>query len=319
MGRLLLLVVTAQVLHLVRAGCPSGWLKNGGDCYYFQGTKTTYTQAPFYCDSLGGAFFAVPRSSSENDFIGSNVKYPSTWLAAVRPISNPRQEYGQYANYDSTTGNVGDDYTYMYPSQWKNGNCDGKRSYICESKARVGLTCTPSSYSPSLLGDTTKCFKIYYESTATFNQANDRCKSDGGQLVVFNNEVYRQDIDKAFKDLSVTSPENFTNNQFWIGYRRGDDDNSNSASFSWLDGTTRAVENWYPGYPTDSTNKNKVNCAYIFPSRWSTVSAFDAVVGKQERGYVCRKSVGAAQYAGSASLIGAARDFFLSFLQTLQS
>ena len=102
MEKLLLLVVTARILHLVRAGCPSDWVKNDGNCYYFQGTKTTYTQAPFYCDSLGGAFFAVPRSASENDFIGSNVKYAATWLAAVRPISNPRQEYGQYANYDST-------------------------------------------------------------------------------------------------------------------------------------------------------------------------------------------------------------------------
>ena len=95
------------------------------------------------------------------------------------------------------------DYTYMYPNQWKNGNCGDRRAYVCESKLRVGPICTPLTYTPSSK-ELTKCYKIYYESTATFDDAGLRCTADGAsQLVVFNTDAYRQEIVDALKRWQI--------------------------------------------------------------------------------------------------------------------
>ena len=95
------LLLLGLLCPLVWSGCPSGFVKNGGACYYFSRDTATFAQAYPFCAQAQGSLFALPKSSDENKFFGDNTNFLATWLAVSYPLSETPPRTGEgYSNYD---------------------------------------------------------------------------------------------------------------------------------------------------------------------------------------------------------------------------
>ncbi|CAG0902048.1 unnamed protein product [Darwinula stevensoni] len=304
LGYLFLLSLLAGTAY---SGCPNGWVKNSGSCYYFNADPTTFSKAAGTCRTLRSSLFVLPASRDENYFVGNNVKYSGTWVANVRP-DETRQTSGGYDNYDSATNKdpAFDDFSYMYPRQWQNGDCSLKKGFICELAPFPAAGCDP------LLGlkpaGTLKCFRIFPESQVTYGEAQAACLTKvAGKLLVVDSLTTQTAVANEMKLVVMNPTLQRTTKDFWIGLSRPNRD----GSFQWQDGTPQAnaVNDWWDGNQSPSTAGD---CAYMFPSKWATISS-DSARENTTLGVVCKGGMGSMTVSNVASVFSTLTNFFLSF------
>ncbi|CAG0897940.1 unnamed protein product [Darwinula stevensoni] len=308
LGYLFLLSLLAGTAH---SGCPNGWIKYSGSCYYFSADPTTFPKAAGVCRTSRSSLFVLPTSNDENHFVGQNVKYSGTWIANVRP-DETRQVSGGYDNYDGKVSDkYFDDYSFMYPRQWQNADCSLKKGFICEVLLPGATLALCQVIDPLLSAASTKCFRIFTESQVTYDEAVAACTTQvlggGGKLLVVDSPDTRDAVANAMKLVVMSQTVQRTTKDFWIGLRRANRD----SPFVWQDGTqqSNAVNDWWDGNQNPSGD---ANCAFMLPSKWTTVSANDARENTT-LGLVCKGSMGSMTMSNVASIFTTLTNFFRSF------
>ncbi|CAG0900921.1 unnamed protein product [Darwinula stevensoni] len=294
------LLLLGLLCPLVRSGCPSNWIKYGGACYYFSKDTATFAQAYPFCAQEQGGLFALPKSSEENKFFGDNTNFLATWLAVSYPLSLVPPRVGEgYSNYDDANNydQSNEDFVYMYPSQWKNDDCNKKKAFICEAIAPAVSGACLNNYSPlpnpAVTGVETRCYYFHTEGAVTFADAQARCTTEAAYLLSLTNANESHYINAELRARSKASLSQ--SREFWIGYTR-QQEYSTDGDFAWVDKSPRFFTDWYPGQPVANAKNDVRNCACIFPSRWTTVSANPMTDNASilKMGYVCRRGMGAA-------------------------
>lgn len=155
-----------------------------------------------------------------------------------------------------------------------NEDCDQnlKWGYCPEAKHPIKHDCEKDDYS-SLDGGQ-NCYKHYLGQDKTWDEANNMCIKDSGNLVTISN-AFDQSFLRLISYLSAAQE-----NKPWIGLKKED-----SLDYKWADKWPVDYVNWAEGSTEDSssigTNKS---CVYIEPEsgKWN-VSSCDI-----QRSFICR-------------------------------
>lgn len=96
------------------------------------------------------------------------------------------------------------------------------------------------------------CYKVMYFPDAfqrlNFEEAQEACRRDGGELVSIETEDEQRLIEKFIENLLASDGD------FWIGLRRLEEKQGNNTAcqdlYTWTDGSTSQFRNWYVDEPS---------------------------------------------------------------------
>ncbi|GAB1294199.1 Layilin [Apodemus speciosus] len=96
------------------------------------------------------------------------------------------------------------------------------------------------------------CYKVIYFHDAfqrlNFEEAEEACMEDGGQLVSIETEAEQRLIERLIENLLASDGD------FWIGLKRLEEKQSNNTAcqdlYAWTDGSTSQFRNWYVDEPS---------------------------------------------------------------------
>ncbi|KAM4015973.1 layilin isoform 2-T2 [Anomaloglossus baeobatrachus] len=96
------------------------------------------------------------------------------------------------------------------------------------------------------------CYKIiYFHDTSrrlSFQEAQDECRRDGGDLMTIKSEAEQELIQKLIRSIPASDGD------FWLGLRRIEDESPGSSDcqslYSWVDGSKPTFWNWYADEPS---------------------------------------------------------------------
>jgi len=109
---MMMIMVATSLVFFASAGCPSGWVLYGTNCYKFtvtSGTSNTWTDCQVSCANLGASMLCV-NNAAENEFIWSNTSPVWTWIG-----------YQDFNTYPTFMWNSGCTSTY---TNWSGGQPD---------------------------------------------------------------------------------------------------------------------------------------------------------------------------------------------------
>ena len=246
------------------AGCPSGWVKNGGQCYKFGSSAMSFREAAVLCKKENASLVSS-KSKKENDFISSSIQ-SAIWLGAtdVKETGTYTWMDGSALTFDNRsptqTKNSGDseDCVEMGPDgKWNGISCyEIKLHGICE---KAGPLCQDSWFADP---DNQQCY-WYVKKMLTFREAVVLCKRNGANLVSVQSMEENEFVMKSIKQA------------VWIGAT----DVREEGSYIWMDLTPVTFFNW------KSSGNNHGDCLEMkVGGRWDGVSC-----EKDKRRAVCEK------------------------------
>jgi len=216
----------------VMTGCPSGWVRNSGQCYMFSTEEKSWNEADDFCRNINsGAHLVSIDSEAEADFVFSNI---DEWFWTGGHFSN-----GHWTWSDGTLMEVVK-WFYRQPSNKGAGSCRAvqifstlamspcrnPKKFICEREASsaVGPSNAPSGNSnkgcpagwKSKFGH---CYKWFFTAPKTWQDAQTDCRKQGAHLISIHDDAENEFISKTVKGT------------VWTGARK------RRYGWGWSDGT----------------------------------------------------------------------------------
>ncbi|XP_071954244.1 C-type lectin-like [Antedon mediterranea] len=123
--------------------CQEGWLSFQDNCYKFEATKKTWTEARISCLQQN-ADLVVVRNEAENNFLYANNPTGNDLWLGLSDMKNEtvfiwvRNEQTQYKNFGkgepNNSGNREDcvELDYTHSDKWNDVPCSMKFAYVCE-------------------------------------------------------------------------------------------------------------------------------------------------------------------------------------------
>ncbi|KAL4230751.1 hypothetical protein ACF0H5_011126 [Mactra antiquata] len=280
-------------------------------------SKKTWFDAKLYCNSIGASLLDI-NNDQEQQFIVStlsSLKIDRSWLAFSDEKSSdvlqwlngrPAVNSTDYQHWDTNfpkpvpkrfdcglisrvlyqfkhgfycTGNT--------DAMWSNAYCFNSNPFLCE----MSVTTVP--FSPTSAPVMNKCDKdwilhgsnCYYfgpvrnQSLKNWGDANDFCRSSGGNLVIIS-DPYEMSFITVQQSQILTA---------WIGLKYA----LGQQKWMWVDGTTPGQfwaneTNFYPGEPDDYMNGQE--CVQIVGARQDYSGSWDDGNCSIAQGFICEKS-----------------------------
>jgi len=284
---LLLVVINFLFLSSIKgddsSGCPSGWVRNSGQCYMFSTEEKSWNEADAFCRNINsGAHLVSIDSPAEHDFVFSNIE---EWFWTGGLFSN-----GEWTWRDGTLVES-ENWFYGQPSNKGGANmcravqifstlavapCGKQKKFICEredSNASSGNSNTGCP--PGWKSKFGNCYKWFFTAPKTWHDAFIDCLNQGGNLISIHDDAVNEFISKTVRGT------------VWTGGRRTGD------GWTWSDGTP-----WNFGTVQDIGSSLGGGCATTFNK---SASGFDC---NGRRLYICKNNmheVGRRRGVGSSS------------------
>jgi len=228
---LLLVVINFLFLSSIKgddsSGCPSGWVRNSGQCYMFSTEEKSWNEADAFCRNINsGAHLVSIDSPAEHDFVFSNI---NEWFWTGGHFSN-----GEWAWRDGTLVES-DNWFYGQPSN-KGANmcravqifstlamspCRNQKKFICEREAStaVGDSDSTSGWTgcpPGWKNTNVGCYKWFFTAPKTWQDAETDCMNSwGGHLISIQNDAQNEFISKTLKGTVWTGGRRTGDGWIW--------------------------------------------------------------------------------------------------------
>ncbi|XP_071789141.1 macrophage mannose receptor 1-like [Asterias amurensis] len=270
--------------------CPTdaSWVSFGSYCYLFPSTEAQWGEANFNCMQEHGASLVSISSDSENQFVLSNSRHPSgsdnyMWIGLTRQ-QNTAGDWGTFGWVDESVFN----YAFWTRGEpdgnregalefcaamstasggaWKDDACYTKYQYACKLRKQSGgsykSTQCVGDRENQLVAEGNYCYlpsmALVSPRRATWNEAENACRSKGAHLVSIQNDEEQSLVSKLAYGLTQS---------YWIGLR----EKEQSGQFMWSDGYTGDYKNFPEEGPGDLKGEEQCTDLLVWKEgQWGT-------------------------------------------------
>ncbi|XP_070582574.1 macrophage mannose receptor 1-like [Erythrolamprus reginae] len=269
--------------------CQKGWKRNGFYCYFIGKTPGTFSEAKTFCETNQGFLISV-ENRFEQAFLTSQIGYrPEKYFwTGLSDVANPgtfnwtNGSPIQFTHWNAKMPGPNPGCVAMRTGDaaglWDVVNCEERAVFLCKHLAEgVTLPTIPAPTSPppcakGWIASPTRnvCFKAYakeYEKK-TWLEANDFCKSIGGDLASFHNKQEFELLNEEIHD------------DCWVGLRTVDSSPGNT----WTDGSPVNFEPRRPWYYYYHYVEDNEKCSVI----WGNIIYWKDESCKRLKYWICQ-------------------------------